>query len=264
VNGAPLAYDDYGDGPPVVFLHAGIADRRMWAPLVDQLAGRHRVVTYDLRGYGESTAPLANFAHHDDVAGLLDQLGIDRASLVGCSFGGSVAIDAALAYPGRVAALALFGSVVSGYRLPGFGDLWDRIVGDVDEDDLDAMAAAEVRFWVVGPARLPQDVDAGLISFAEAMDRQALQAEAALEQVDVGDLDPPAAQRLGDIAVPTLVAAGGADIPQIRRLADHLGAEIPQARRLVDVPDTGHLLPLERPDLAGRALIDFLSEQNRA
>jgi pimeloyl-ACP methyl ester carboxylesterase len=102
-----------------------------------------------------------------------------------------------------------------------------------------------------------------LISFAEAMDRQALEAEAALEQVDVRDLDPPAAQRLGEIAVPALVAAGGADIPQIRRLADHLGAEIPHARRLVDVPCTGHLLPLERPDLAGRALIDFLSEQNR-
>ncbi len=263
MNGAPLAYDEYGDGPPVVFLHAGVADRRMWAPLADRLAARHRVVTYDLRGYGESTPPLADFAHHDDVAGLLDRLGIDRAVLVGCSFGGSVAIDAALEHPGRVAALALFGSVVSGYRLPDIGELWNRVVGEVDEDDLDALAAAEVRFWVVGPARLPQDVDTGLISFAETMNRQALRAEAALEQVEVRDLDPPAAQRLGDIAVPTMVAAGGADIPQIRRLADHLGAEIPQARRLVDVPDAGHLLPLERPDPAGKALIEFLAEQDR-
>lgn len=263
MNGAPLAYDEYGDGPAVVCLHAGIADRRMWAPLAERLAGRHRVVTYDLRGYGESTPPLAAFAHHDDVVGLLDRLDIDRAALVGCSFGGSVAIDAALEHPGRVGALALFGSVVSGYRMPDIGELWDRVVGDVDEDDLDAMAAAEVRFWVVGPARHPQDVDAGLISFAEIMDRQALEAEAALEQVDVRELDPPATERLGDIAAPTMVAAGGADIPQIRRLADRLGAEIPRARRLADVPGAGHLLPLERPDLAGTAVIAFLSEDGR-
>lgn len=74
VNGALLAYDDTGSGTPVVLLHAGIADRRMWREQVGPLAARHRVIALDLRGYGDSELPPTPFAHHDDVAGLLDAL----------------------------------------------------------------------------------------------------------------------------------------------------------------------------------------------
>ncbi len=87
VDGAPLVYDDDGAGPVVLLLHAGIADRRMWTPVAAALAGRFRVVRYDLRGYGESAPPPKSFAHHEDVAGLLDHLGVERAALAGCSFG---------------------------------------------------------------------------------------------------------------------------------------------------------------------------------
>jgi len=175
VDGAPLAYDE--DGQDTGRVPAALAER-------------HRVIRYDLRGYGESTPPLPSFAHHDDLVALLDALGVDRAALVGCSFGGAVAVDAALAYPDRVAALVLLGAVVSGYRWAELEELWDRVVGEVDEDDLDVLAAAEVRFWVVGPDRLPADVDAGLVAFAEEMNRRALAGEAALNQVDVREPVP--------------------------------------------------------------------------
>ncbi|MGW4297002.1 alpha/beta fold hydrolase, partial [Micromonospora chersina] len=112
VNGTQLAYDEAGSGTPVVLLHAGIADRRMWRHQVPALAARHRVIAVDLRGYGDSELPPTPFAHHDDVIGLLDALGLAQAALVGCSFGGKVAVDTALAYPDRVAALALFGAPV--------------------------------------------------------------------------------------------------------------------------------------------------------
>lgn len=260
VNGAMLAYDDEGEGFPVVLLHAGIADRRMWRGQAAALAGRHRVLTLDLRGYGESKLPPEPFAHHDDMAGLLDALGIDRAALVGCSFGGAVAIDTALAHPARVAALALFGSAVSGHEWSDDTDrLWDDLIGDVDADDLDAAAEAEVRFWVVGPDRQPEDLDPALVDFARKMDRQALAAEATLSRVSVRELDPPATGRLAEIGVPALVTAGAADIPDIRRLADRLAAEIPDARRLPDVPDAAHLLPLERPEPVNEALLAFLA-----
>ena len=72
------------------------------------------MIVPDLRGYGDSELPPTPFAHHDDVAGLLDALDLPRAALVGCSFGGAVAIDTALAHPGRVSALALFDTAVSG------------------------------------------------------------------------------------------------------------------------------------------------------
>lgn len=85
-----MAYDDAGEGAAVVFLHAGIADRRMWRHQAAALHGRLRIVTVDLPGYGESAVPTGPYANHDAVAGLLDQLEIEAAALVGCSFGGKV------------------------------------------------------------------------------------------------------------------------------------------------------------------------------
>lgn len=261
VGDASLAYDVEGAGPPVVLLHAGIADRGMWRPVSAALADRYRVLRYDLRGYGESGLPAEPFAHHDDVVGVLDGLGIDRAALVGCSFGGRVALDAALAHGDRVAALVLVGSGVSGHEWSAAADaLWDRIAGDVDEDDLDALAAAEVRYWVVGPEREPADVDPALLALAATMDRRALAAEAALERVDVRALDPPALGRLAEVGVPALAAAGAADLPDIRALADRLAAEIPHGRRLPDIPGAAHLLPLERPEPLAAAITAFLAE----
>ncbi|MFJ8580459.1 alpha/beta fold hydrolase [Micromonospora sp. NPDC093277] len=259
INGAQLAYDEAGSGSPVVLVHAGIADRRMWRAQVPALATRHRVINVDLRGYGDSELPPAPFAHHDDVVGLLDALGITQAALVGCSFGGKVAVDTALAYPGRVSALALLDAPVSGNEWSEETEqLWDELVGEVDPEDFVATAAGEVRFWVVGPTRRPEDVDPELIRFAEEMDQRALAAELALSAVEVEELDPPAIDRLAELRMPVLVGAGADDLADLRRLADRIAAEVPQGVRLPDVPDAAHLLPLERPEPVNAALLDFL------
>ncbi|SCL40383.1 Pimeloyl-ACP methyl ester carboxylesterase [Micromonospora pallida] len=259
VNGTRLGYEDTGNGSPVLLLHAGIADRRMWREQVPALATRHRVITLDLRGYGDSELPPAPFAHHTDVVGLLDALGIERAALVGCSFGGAVAIDTALTHPERVTALALLGTAVTGYEWSDdTNDLWDALVGEVDPDDYAASAAAEVRFWVVGPKRQPADVDAALLRFAEEMDERALATEHVLSALDVTVPEPPAVERLAELRMPVLVTAGAADLPDISRLADLIAANAPDAVRLPDVPDAAHLLPLERPGPINAALLDFL------
>ncbi|MCW3844810.1 alpha/beta hydrolase [Micromonospora yasonensis] len=259
VNGAQLAYDEAGSGSPVVLLHAGIADRRMWRGQLPALAARHRVIVPDLRGYGDSELPPAPFAHHDDVVGLLDALGLARAALVGCSFGGKVAVDTALAYPDRVSALALFGAPVSGNEWSEETErLWEELVGEVDPEDFAAGAAGEVRFWVVGPTRKPADVDPELIRFAEEMDRRALAAELALSAIEVGELDPPAIDRLGELRMPVLTGAGADDLADLHRLADRIAAEAARGVRLPDVPDAAHLLPLEKPGPVNAALLDFL------
>jgi len=259
VNGAVLAYDEIGSGPAVVLLHAGIADRRMWRHQTATLAAGHRVIVPDLRGYGESELPATPFAHHDDVAGLLTALGVESATLIGCSFGGAVAIDTALAHPHRVDALALFGSAVSGNEWSEeVNDLWESLIGEVDPEDFAATAAAEVRFWVVGPQRRPEEVDPELIALTHEMDQRALAAEQALSAVEVVELDPPAIERLAALRVPVLVGTGAADVPDIRRLADRIAAEVPGAVRLPDVPDAAHLLPLERPEPVNAALRTFL------
>ncbi|MFF5173898.1 alpha/beta fold hydrolase [Micromonospora sp. NPDC000089] len=259
INGASLAYEEAGTGTPVVLLHAGIADRRMWRAQLPALADRHRVIALDLRGYGESELPPEPFAHHEDVVGLLDALGIDRAALVGCSFGGAVAIDTALSHPDRVSRLALFSSAVSGNEWSEeTEELWESLIGEVDPEDFAAAATAEVRFWVVGPLRQPADVDPGLIAFAEELDRRALAAELALSAVEVAELDPSAIDRLAELRLPVLVTAGAADVPDLRRLADRIAAEAPGAVRLPDVPDAAHLPPLERPEPVTAALRAFL------
>jgi pimeloyl-ACP methyl ester carboxylesterase len=259
VNGAQLTYDEAGSGSPVVLLHAGIADRRMWRHQLPALAARHRVIALDLRGYGDSELPPAPFAHHDDVVGLLDALGIDRAALVGCSFGGRVAVDTALAYPERVSALALLGAPVAGNTWSEETEqLWEELVGDVDQEDFTATAAGEVRFWVVGPTRQPEDVDPELVRFAEEMDQRALAAEVALSAVEVGQLDSPAIDRLGELRMPVLVGTGADDVADLRRLADRIAAEAPHGVRMPDVPDAAHLAPLEKPEPVNAALLDFL------
>ncbi|MFI7603804.1 alpha/beta fold hydrolase [Micromonospora sp. NPDC049366] len=259
VNGAVLAYDDAGTGSPVVLLHAGIADRRMWRGVVDALATTHRVIAVDLRGHGESELPPAPFAHHDDVVGLLDALDLPHAALVGCSFGGKVAVDAALAHPGRISALALFGAPVSGNEWSEETEqLWEELVGEVDPEDFPATAAGEVRFWVVGPSRQPADVDPELIRFAEEMDQRALAAELALSAVDADELDPPAIERLGELSMPVAACSGVHDVPDLHRLADRIAAEAPHGVRLPDIADAAHLAPLERPAPVAAALLTFL------
>ncbi|SCL14398.1 alpha/beta fold hydrolase [Micromonospora inyonensis] len=264
VNGTRLGYDDTGKGSPVLLLHAGIADRRMWREQVPALATRHRVIAPDLRGYGESELPPTPFAHHTDVVGLLDALGVERAALVGCSFGGAVAIDTALTHPDRVSALALLGTAVTGHEWSDdTNDLWDSLVGEIEPDDDAAGAAAEVRFWVVGPHRRPEDVDPALLRFAHEMDERALATEHALSAVDVAVPEPPAIGRLHELRMPVLATAGAADLPDIGRLADLVAATAPDATRLADVPDAAHLLPLERPAAVNAALLDFLAEAGR-
>ncbi len=261
VDGVPLAYDDLGAGPVVVLLHAGIADRSMWVEQNAALSRTHRVLAVDLPGYGESGVPERSYANHDLVVGLLDALDIGDATWVGCSFGGSVALDVALAHPTRVNALVLMAAVVSGHAWsPEFREQQAVVMDGVDEDDLTALARAEVRFWVVGPGRDPADVDPALIARATAMDQRALASELALDDVDRRELDPPAITRLGELAMPVLVLAGAEDAADIRRLADLVAATAPRAARAPDLPDAAHLLPVEQPEEISRRLLAFLSD----
>ncbi|MFN8457546.1 MAG: alpha/beta hydrolase [Anaerolineae bacterium] len=109
-NGVTLAYDDYGQGEPILFIHGIFVSRAAWYPQINYFAQTHRVITYDMRGHGESSASddrysVALFAQ--DAVALLDALGLERAVCCGHSFGGMVAQELALSHPGRVSRLIL-------------------------------------------------------------------------------------------------------------------------------------------------------------
>src|SRR5262245_767269 len=110
--------DDSGAGPPLVLLHPGVGDSRIWDPILPALLERHRVIRYDARGHGRSPAPTVPYVLLDDLVIVLYHYGLDRAAIVGCSQGGDCALGLAITQPSRVSALVLLCPGISGYQVP--------------------------------------------------------------------------------------------------------------------------------------------------
>jgi pimeloyl-ACP methyl ester carboxylesterase len=262
VNGTTLAYDEAGEGPAVVLLHAAIGDRRMWDPQFTALAATHRVIRYDRRGFGESAGGSGDFAHFEDLLALLDARGIEQATLVGASMGGAVSMDAALAAPERITRLALLGSGLSGHTWPDhmqadIAELTAAAVpaerlaryaareGEVDPADVRAMADANIRYLVAGPGRDVSVLPAGMRALVREMCEQVYRREWTSPQGT--ERVPDTRHRLAEIATPALVVIGTSDARGLVELSHHLAGSLPHAE-LVELADTGHLPSMERPD----------------
>ena len=154
-EGTKLAFDVAGEGSPLTFLHAGIADRTMWEPQLAALIDRHQCVAYDLRGFGESAIGTVGFSRRDDLAAVLDAVGVEASHIVGCSIGAGMALDFAIEKPERVRRLVLVGVTPAGFDAPD--PILDQFMSAVDDaekkGDFDDAASLEVRVWVDGPRR---------------------------------------------------------------------------------------------------------------
>lgn len=260
IGDAEFAYESVGSGPTIVLLHAGIADMRMWDPQVAALATRYRVVRYDLRGFGESSGGTDDYAHHDDLARLADALDLGSVRLVGCSFGGRVAIDAALTYPALIERLALINPALGDYPWPAELDASEEAIeAALEAGDLDAAAEVDLQVWVDGPYRQAAAVNADVRERARVMARQVY--EAAESGGSMIALDPPAIERLGEIRVPTLVISGALDQPMMRDIATLIGERVPGSR-VATLPGVAHLASMEAPDAVNDLLLDFFNEQD--
>jgi 3-oxoadipate enol-lactonase len=224
-----------------VLLHAGVADRTMWAEQLRPIAAAgYRVVAMDLPGFGEApmSSPLAQWT---DVLETMDALGIERAALVGNSFGGMVAMRVATIAPERVTRLALISSERD-EEAPSeqLRAAWDAENAALDREDVEAAVAAVVDAWT-----LP-DAPPELRERVAAMQRRAIQVQMAAGDVPEAD-DPLDTLDMPDL--PKLVAAGEHDMPDFRRP----GATI--------IAGAGHLAPLEQPEAFRALLLDFLREE---
>jgi pimeloyl-ACP methyl ester carboxylesterase len=238
----------------VLLLHAGIADSRMWAPQIEALSAvGHRVLAPDLPGFGETPLVPGTVDYVGHVTALLD----GPAAVVGCSFGGRVALEVALALeqPELVERLVLIGSGLGRWE---WSD--EAKAGFAEEEaalelgDLDGAAAAQARMWLAAGA------DPAVRALTEEMTRRSYELQLPLEDEVTGAWpEPPSEERLGEIRAPTLVVVGAEDLADIRAIADKLAREIPGARLEV-VEGAGHLPSLERPGEVNRLLLDFLQD----
>ncbi len=253
VNGTQLYCEETGAGPALVLIHGFTLDTRMWDDQFLPLAQRCRVVRYDLRGFGRSALPNGPYSHVEDLRALLDRLEIERASLVGLSKGGAVALDFALTYPQRARSLALIDTVLGGYGWSAEGSARDALVWQ--EAARGGIAAAKAS-WLAHPI------------FAPAMRQPALAAR--LNEI-IGDysgwhfvnanpeqgIDPPAARRLVELKLPVLAIVGELDTPDFRQITAVICRGIPQARAMI-VPGAGHMANMEAPKQVTQSLLEFL------
>lgn len=265
VPGAELAveFNHVASGPPVAFLHAGVADGRMWQPQWDAFAASHPLLRYDRRGFGRTRVLQAQpYSRSDDCLAVLDAVAWPRAVLVGCSQGGRVALDTALAHPERVRALVLVAPAVGGSPEPDDSALTAPVLAQSaaieaaeKAGDIDTVNALEARLWLDGPTA-PQ----GRVGGAERalfLDMNAI----ALHAAEPGTAIEPAIaawERLASISVPTLVLWGDLDLPHLQARCETLVQRIPGARSVV-LQGTAHLPGLEAPARFNAALADFLN-----
>jgi len=247
-----IAYDRAGPRGdlPVILIHAGVADRRMWDGLWEALTAERDVVRLDLRGFGDSVErPRGALSPVDDVLDTLAELAIDRGHLVGGSLGAGVAVEVALTRPDVVASLVLSapgGSLIAEVT-PELREFIDAEGSALDRDDLDGAVEANLTWWVDGPGRAAGEVDPAVRDLVRRMQRRAFELTADWDDLEESELDPPALDRLAEIQAPTLVLLGGLDLDAIHDAARRVADGIVGARR-VDWPDTAHLPSMERPD----------------
>jgi len=257
-GGAQIYYETHGEGRPVVFLHAGIADSRMWKSQLDELSG-HRLVTFDQRGFGKTNWVPETYADRRDALAVMDHLEIESAVIVGCSLGGGVALHIALGSSERTDALVLIGAAARGWEpVDGWSDsaLWDQVEEASEAGDLERVLELEVQIWVVGHGRPIDEVDRDLIDLVMEMDRIPMETEEERGEF-VEPFEPPTNERLDDIEVPTLVIVGAHDQPDMIESAEYLAGRLSKTSHVV-IPGAAHLPMLEKPKAFNLTLRDFL------
>lgn len=262
LNGTKFYYERAGAGHPLILIHAGIADCSMWDEQYHVFAQNFQVIRYDMRGYGQTALVDMPYAHVQDLGTLLNFLGIQQAHVLGCSMGGTTALDFTLAHPERVSRLIAVTCRPEGYEFTSAPpSQLDAMEAAFQADDFEQLSELEVQMWVDGPMRTPDQVNKALRDRVRAMNVVALKNEAlALGQPQ--PLDPPAAQRLHKISAPTLVIIGDLDRPVMLSAADFMVQTIPNARKVV-MSGTAHLPSMEKPALFNEIVLDFLGSATK-
>lgn len=257
INDARIYCEELGEGQCIILIHGFAMDTRTWDRQFGVFAQRFRVVRYDLRGFGKSDLPKAQYSTLDDLRVMMDRFDIEKACIIGISLGGSLAVEFALTHPDRVTGLVLAGSTLRGYP---YSD-------DYVKEFLHYRKIARREGTAVAQSEL----------LGNPLLRSIAQKPALFELVKTMIRDysgfhwlthdphrvfyPPAIARLSEIACPVQIIFGQHDIPDLQGVADQLIREIKHARTVM-IPDVGHIVNMEAPEQFNRIVLDFLSTQS--
>lgn len=257
VNGGRLYYEVYGHGEthghgtPLVFLHAGLADSRMWDRQVNYFSDKYTVVRYDARGYGQSDAPTAPYVPAEDLYALLQFLKIDRACIIGLSIGGIYAFDMAAAHPQAVSALIVVAASPGWIQ---YSDDMGKRVTAITMGAKDKGPNSVVEGWLNDPmlvvARTQPHIENEMRMFLS----QNVPGILGLPFMRAPRIPRP---NLSDFKMPTLVSVGDHDDPEIVERAHLITREIPGAKEVV-IKGADHMVNIEKPREFNRALDSFL------
>jgi pimeloyl-ACP methyl ester carboxylesterase len=249
-----IYYETMGEGVPVVFLHGGFGDRRMWNDQFGEFAKYYYVVRYDQRGFGKSQKPTAAYSPVSDLEMLLDHLKIDKAHLVGNSMGGYLAIDFAIQKPSRVRSITVVAAGPNGLE-PSKEDT-DRMMAvfKIAKDEGLNKATA---MWIQNPmvavtSKLPTTVP---------LLKTMIEDNASIFEMRFWPFEqsnPPAVKRLNEIKVPSLIIIGDKDTPGVQTAAEAAATGISGAKK-VTMKDADHLPQMVNPDEFNRIVKEFLS-----
>lgn len=257
-----LYYEVAGEGEILVLGHAGFVDSGMWDPQWEAFTQRYRVIRYDMRGYGKSDPAPGPRNWRNDLAQLLAQLQVERAALLGCSMGGAIMLDFALEHPEMASALLVVSSAPSGFQLEGAPppELAEMFQA-AKQGDTARVSELQIRLWIDGPHRQPDQVNPDVRRRAAEMNRIPVEHRTFFlaNTQPFEPLDPPAIARLNTITAPTLVMAGALDNSEIVRAANVMASAIPGAQTHI-FAQSAHLPNMEQPAEFNQTVLAFLAE----
>lgn len=255
---ARIYFERVGSGPSVLFLHAGVADLRMWDYQVEVLQDRFDCIRFDMRGMGRTENKAETFSSSDDVALVLDYVQAASAHVVGISMGGATGLDFALQNPGRVSSLTLVAAGVGGWsEPPNEAELAE--LAEIDKafeaQDWDRVAELETQYWLDGPGK------AGRVR-GEVREKMRQMCRLGYERgepdVRLVALDPPAIGRLSEISTPTLIIVGTFDESSIIDMAEMFHQQV-QGSSKITYEGVAHMVNLDQPHRFNSDLLDFLT-----
>jgi pimeloyl-ACP methyl ester carboxylesterase len=250
VDNDSIFYETSSFGNVIVLIHDGLIHREVWDAQFSFFSKSYRVVRYDRRGYGNSSPATSDYSNLEDLNILFTRLKIDSACLIGASSGGRLAIDFALNYPQKVSSLVLVGADVGGFP---YTEHFSTRGGHLPPD-LNNIQKQSLYYVSDDPYEIYNENTETKKKAIELVKNNPIR----IYGTHINTAQTiPSYRRLNEIKVPVLILVGEFDIPDNHAHAGAINAGILNSKRII-ILKSGHLIPLEQPDLFNEAVDNFL------